>query len=115
MLPHTIKLIEKIDPLKYLLNKASLIGRLAKWVMILSEFDIQYTKIRAIKGQSIENQVAEAPLQDNHLMHVEFPDTDILAIMTKPWVLYFDGSYTQHVSSVASYSSLRKDTPSQDL
>lgn len=42
MLAHTIKLVAKIDPLKYLLSKAALTGRLAKWVMILSEFDIQY-------------------------------------------------------------------------
>lgn len=30
MLAHSIKLVAKIDPLKYLLNKATLIGRLAK-------------------------------------------------------------------------------------
>lgn len=44
MLAHTIKLVSKIDPLKYLLIKSALTGRLAKWVMILSEFDIQYTE-----------------------------------------------------------------------
>ena len=53
MLAHTTWLIAKIDPLKYLLNKATLIGRLAKWVMILSEFDIQYVERKAIKGQEI--------------------------------------------------------------
>lgn len=36
MLENIIHLIKKIDPLKYLLGKASLIGRLAKWMMILS-------------------------------------------------------------------------------
>ena len=40
MLAHTTWLVAKIDPLKYLLSKEALIGRLAKWVMILSEFDI---------------------------------------------------------------------------
>lgn len=55
MLSQTIKLIAKIDPLKYLLSKVSLIGRLAKWVMILSEFDIQYMDIRVIKGQAISD------------------------------------------------------------
>lgn len=42
MLNHKTKLIAKIDPLKYLLNKADLIGRLAKWVMILSGYEIEY-------------------------------------------------------------------------
>ena len=40
MLSHTTRLVAKIDPLKYFLSKETLIGRLAKWVMILSEFDI---------------------------------------------------------------------------
>lgn len=42
MLTHKTKLVARIDPLKYLLNKATLTRRLAKWVMILSEFDIEY-------------------------------------------------------------------------
>ena len=40
MLTHTTLLATKIDPLKYLLSKETLIGRLAKWVMILREVDI---------------------------------------------------------------------------
>lgn len=36
ILAHSIKLVAKIDPLKYFLNKATLTGRLAKWVMILT-------------------------------------------------------------------------------
>ena len=50
MLAHTTRLIAKIDPLKYFLSKAALTGRLAKWVMVLSEFDIQYVECKAIKG-----------------------------------------------------------------
>jgi hypothetical protein len=50
MLTHIIKLITKIDPLKYLLKKSNLTRRLEKWVMMLSEFEIQYVNKRAIKG-----------------------------------------------------------------
>ena len=35
MLSHLVKLITKIDPLKYLNSIVTLIGRLTKWVMIL--------------------------------------------------------------------------------
>lgn len=62
--------------------------------MILSEFGIQYIDRKAIKGQDITDQLAEVPLQDNHPIHMEFPETYILTISTKLWVLYFDGSYT---------------------
>lgn len=44
MLSHPIKLITKIDPLKYLLAKAMLTGHMAKWVMLLSKFDIEYVE-----------------------------------------------------------------------
>lgn len=53
MLTHKTKLVARIDQLEYLLNKARLTGRLAKWVMILSKFDIKYVDRKAIKGQSI--------------------------------------------------------------
>ena len=49
MLGHTVHLISKIDPLKYILSKSTLIDHLAKWVMLLSEFDIQYFDRKAIK------------------------------------------------------------------
>ncbi len=50
MLAHTTWLVAKIDPIKYLLSKEALTGRLAKWVMRLSEFDIRYIECKAIKG-----------------------------------------------------------------
>lgn len=50
MITHKTKLVARINPLKYLLNKATLTGRLAKWVMLLSEFDIKYVDRKAIKG-----------------------------------------------------------------
>lgn len=40
MLAHIVHLIAKINPLNYLLSKVVLTGHLAKWMMILLEFDI---------------------------------------------------------------------------
>ena len=74
MLSHTVKLIAKIDPLKYLLSKAALTGWLAKWVMVLSEFDIEYIDRKSIKGQVISDQLADAPLSDSYPIHDKFPD-----------------------------------------
>jgi hypothetical protein len=99
MLAHIVKLITRIDPLKCLLRKATLTGKLAKWVVILSEFDIHYIDRKAIKEQVIADQLAEAPLQEGNPMHIEFPNLDIFTTTTKQsWTLYFDGSYTQHGS-----------------
>ena len=51
MLAHTVHLIAKIDPLKYFLSKAALTGHLAKWMMILSEFDFSMSNVRQSKGK----------------------------------------------------------------
>ena len=100
MLSHTIQLVAKIDPLKYLLSKATLIGRLAKWVMILSEFDINHVEIKAIKGQSIVEQLVETTIQSLLPLNIEFPDESILMLTHQTWVIFFDGSFTQQGSSV---------------
>ena len=98
MLNHTTYLIDKIDPLKYFLSKAALTGRAAKWVLILSEFDIIYKDRKAIKGQVIADQLAEAPLQGDHPIVVDFPDVTIMTIAPNtPWKLFFDGSFTQGI------------------
>lgn len=95
MLAHKIKLIAKIDPLKYLLSKAMLIRRMAKWVMILSEYDIEYVEWRAIKGQVITDQLVEVPMYLDNPLILEFPDESIFNLsIADHWKLYFDGSYT---------------------
>ena len=99
MLNHQTMLIAKIDPLKYLLSKAALTGRLAKWAMILSEYDIQYVERKAIKGQVIADQLADAPIQEDHPLVADFPDEFIFTFDTNiTWKLYFDGSHTNHGS-----------------
>lgn len=99
MLNHRTHLVAKIDPLKYLLSRTALIGCLAKWVMILSEYEIQYVEKKAIKGQVIANQLVDVPIQGNLPLIENFPDESIFHAEPKsPWKLYFDKPHTSHVS-----------------
>lgn len=101
MLNHKTHLVAKIDPLKYLLSRATLTRCLEKWVMILSEYDIHYVEHKAIKGQVTIDQLAEAPIQGDHPLVVNFLDESIFQVEPKsPWKLYFDGSHTGHGSGV---------------
>ena len=40
MINHTTWLISKMDPIKYVFEKPALTGRIARWKMLLSEYDI---------------------------------------------------------------------------
>ena len=77
MLNNTTLFIAKIDPLKYFLSKASLTGRAAKWVLILSEFNIVYKEHKAIKGQVIVDQLVDAPLPRDHPIVPNFQMTPL--------------------------------------
>ena len=80
MFNHTTHLISRIYPLKYFLSQASLTGWAAKWVLILSEFNIFYKDHKAIKGQVIADQLAKAPLQGDHPILAKFLDDTIMNV-----------------------------------
>ena len=75
--------------------------RMAKWQMILSEFDIIFTTQKAIKGQAIADHLAENPKKDDYqLLHTYFSDEDVLFVGTAEdmneqcpeWRLLFDSA-----------------------
>jgi len=53
MIAHRVTLISKVNPLKYLMTRPMLTGRLARWAIILTEFDIVYAPQKAIRGQAM--------------------------------------------------------------
>ncbi|KAK1583598.1 hypothetical protein Q3G72_025383 [Acer saccharum] len=55
---HTIEVYTDC-PLKLILQKPELSGRLTKWAVELSEFDIRYTPKAVIKGQAVSDFIAE--------------------------------------------------------
>ncbi|XP_071925867.1 uncharacterized protein [Coffea arabica] len=76
-------------------------GRLAKWQMILSEFDIVFTSQKAVKGQAIADHLAENPKDDDYQpLHTYFPDEKVLFVgavedmseQCPEWRLFFDGA-----------------------
>ena len=80
MLSHTTWLVSKIDPVKYIFEKPVLTRRIARWQVLLSEFDTVYVTQKAIQGSALANYLAQQPLNDYQPMHPEFPDEDIMAL-----------------------------------
>ena len=53
--------------------------------MILTEYDIQYTSQKAIKGSVLSDYLAEQPIDDYQPMRFDFPDEDIMFLKSKDW------------------------------
>ena len=94
-----------MDPIKYIFEKPALSGRIARWQMILTEYDIQYTTQKAIKGSVLADHLAHQAVEDYQSMKFDFPDEDIMTLdnvvdfrpydgpkQGSRWTLYFDGA-----------------------
>ena len=125
MLTHTTLLISKMDPIKYIFEKLILSRRIARWKMVLTEYDIQYTTQKAIKGSVLADHLAHQAVDDYQSMNFEFPDENIMLVTDyeepgpdegreegSRWSMYFDGASNTlgngigaiHISQGLSYS-----------
>ena len=80
MLTHTTLLISKMDQIKYIFEKPALSGWIARWQMILSEYDIQYMTLKAIKGSILADHLAHQDVDDYQSMNFDFPDENIMLV-----------------------------------
>ena len=80
MLTHTTLLISKMDPIKHIFEKSALSGRIARWQMILTEYDIQYTTQKAIKGSVLVDHLDHQAVDDYQSMNFEFPNENIMLV-----------------------------------
>lgn len=99
-LAHSIRLLARMDPLKYIFEKPISSGKIARWQMLLSEFDITYVTQKSIKGQAIADHLAHLPLPTYEIVKDEFPDEELLNanivhVEKDLWTLYFDGSLNE--------------------
>ena len=49
--------VSKADVIKHMLSMPILNGRMGKWILALSEFDLRYESAKAVKGQVIADFV----------------------------------------------------------
>ena len=64
----------------YIFEKSALSGRIARWQTILTEYDIQYTTQKAIKGSVLADHLAHQAVDDYQSMNFEFPDESIMIV-----------------------------------
>ena len=100
MLAYNVLLIARMDPLKYLMEKPVQNGKTAKWVLLLSEFDIKYVIQKSVKGRVIANHLAHCSPEEAEEIQGDFPDEDIMGIEVESWKMYFDGATNQNRSGI---------------
>lgn len=84
------------QPLKKLLNKADMSGRLINWAVELSQFTITYAPRKALKGQALADFVTECSPGDAAAEHEEVPEVaESAAVLARDWKLFVDGSSTK--------------------
>ena len=72
--------VSKDDLIKYILALSILNGRIGRWILALSEFDLRYESAKAVKGQVMADIVVQ---------HCG-PELGVVDLV--PWTLFFDGS-----------------------
>ncbi|RDY09300.1 hypothetical protein CR513_06326, partial [Mucuna pruriens] len=82
-----------MDPLKYIFEKLALTGRIARWQMALSKYDIVYTR------SALAEQLAYHPLDEYHPLlnelseeHIMMAEKDEQKAELDKWKLWFDGA-----------------------
>jgi len=95
MLYYTIWLISKIDHLKYIFEKPYLSSRIARWQVLLYEYDIVYITRKAVKGNVIANHLVDNAIKEYEPLSFDFPNEDVLVIENEEgndwWTMYFYG------------------------
>lgn len=76
--------VSKADVIKHMLSMPILNGRVGKWILVLSEFDLRYESAKAVKGQVIADFVTQ-----HHKPSINY-------VEPVPWTLFFDGSSCKH-------------------
>ena len=75
-----------------------------RWLVLLTEFDIQYVTQKSVKGSIVADYLASFPVSDDRSINDDFPDEQFVSVASIiGWKLYFDGAANQSGLVLVSY------------
>nr|CAN61212.1 hypothetical protein VITISV_014943 [Vitis vinifera] len=79
-----------------LFDRPVLASRLMRWLVLLTEFDIQYFTQKSVKGSIVADHLASLPVSNDRLIDDDFSDEQFVSVTNiAGWQLYFDGAANQ--------------------
>ena len=80
MTEYLVHLISCLDPLRCLFDRFALVGRLMRWLVLLTEFDIQYVSWKSIKKSVVVDHLVSLPTSESRPVDDDFSNEDFVAI-----------------------------------
>jgi len=98
---YTTYLISRMDLLKYIFQKPMPTGKLAKWQILLNEFDIVYVTQKAVKGQALTDHLVENLVGGEYEpLKTYFPDEEVSFVLIPKFSLYILNMYKYLQNSI---------------
>ena len=64
-----------------------------RWLVLLTELDIQYVTQNFMKGSVLADHLASLPITNNRVIDDDFPNKEIIGVTSLfGWCMYFDGA-----------------------
>ena len=96
LVDQTIHVIFRVNPLRILKMKpGSLNSRLAKWAIIMSQYDMLFVPQKAVKGQALADFLVAHLVPKNSKLHEDILDEVFESNITSKnevWQMFFDGA-----------------------
>ena len=80
MTEYSMHLISRLDSLRYLFDRLSLVGCLMKWLVLLTQFDIHYVTQKSIRWSIVTDHLASLPCPDGRVIDDDFLDEDVAVV-----------------------------------
>ena len=80
MTEYSIFLVSQLDPLMYLFDRSIMIGRLMRWLVLLTESDIQYVTQKSVKGSVVADHLASLLVSDDIPIDDDFLDEQFVFV-----------------------------------
>ncbi|KAB2599256.1 hypothetical protein D8674_009527 [Pyrus ussuriensis x Pyrus communis] len=109
---YTIHLVAKADPVKYVMSKPVLTGRLAKWALLLNQYEIIYVSAKAVKGQALADFLADHPIPADWKISDDLPDEEMILDIVPKYVDEHLASFTtkEHSTDALLKEEVKKET-----